>query len=116
MINFCIYISHMKVKIAELKANLSRHVKRVRETGESLEVCVREETVAYLTSATKGAPDSAAARETERLREQLRSAGLVWIAGSDTAIVSPPEVTTSIAGDGRIDVSTVASERKDRRW
>ena len=39
----------MRVKTAELKANLSRYVRQVRETGEAVEILLRDETVAYLT-------------------------------------------------------------------
>jgi len=43
----------MKVKVGQLKTHLSRYLKDIRETGEPIEVCVREDTVAYLTSPAK---------------------------------------------------------------
>jgi len=47
----------MKVKVGQLKTHLSRYLKDVKETGESIEVCVREDTVAYLTpSAPRAQP------------------------------------------------------------
>lgn len=35
----------MKVKVGELKTNLSNYLRRVRDNGEEIEVCIREEAV-----------------------------------------------------------------------
>lgn len=39
----------IKVKVGQLKTHLSRYLKNIKETGEPIEVCVREDTVANLT-------------------------------------------------------------------
>lgn len=109
------YYSHMKVKVADLKANLSRHLRQLQKTGEPIEVCVREDSVAYLTPASAGAPDLVAARQNEALRARLHTAGLVL-----TTECKPshplPAIQSTIARDGRTDVSTVSAMRAERDW
>lgn len=109
------YYSHMKVKVADLKANLSRHLRQLQKTGEPIEVCVREDSVAYLTPASAGAPDQVAARQNEALRARLHTAGLVL-----TTECKPshplPAIQATIARDGRTDVSTVSAMRAERDW
>lgn len=67
----------MKVKIAELKNNLSKYVQSVREGGEPVEVCVRETTVAYLVGAEQ--PKENGQGLNPQLAERLRAKGLRWI-------------------------------------
>lgn len=110
----CDYVVHMKVKVADLKANLSQYLRRVRETGERIEVCVREDKVAYLTSAADGVPDAAAVRESDALRRRLHEAGLTLV--YEGAARPLPDVKASMAGDRRTDVATVAAMRAEKGW
>ncbi len=99
----------MKVKVSELKTHLSRYLKDLEENG-MIEVCLREEPVAYLVSA-------GAAPQTTRkdLADKVRAAGLRLHAPSREQRPSTPPVA-GIAGDGRTDVSTVESMRKERNY
>ena len=64
----------MKVKIGEAKTHLSRLVKEVNETGEPLELCVREDTVAYIVPAKH---QTEAEKEYEELVKQIEKSGLI---------------------------------------
>ena len=109
------YYSHMKVKVADLKANLSRHLRQLQKTGGTIEVCVREDSVAYLTPASAGVPDQVAARQNEALRVRLHAAGLVWTTECKPSHPLPP-IQAAIARDGRTDVATVSAMRAERDW
>lgn len=104
----------MKVKVANLKANLSRYLRQVQESGESIEICVRDERVAYLTPASAGVLDAGAARESEALRRRLQAAGLVLAAEGSAQPL--PRVQPVVAGDGRTDCRTVSALRAGRDW
>lgn len=106
----------MRVRIADLKANLSKHVRRVRETGDRIEVCVREDPVAYLVALGTSLSNAETDRRNEAVRENLRAAGLEWVAGGDACPSSLPSITPSVAGDGRTDVRTITDERRTRAW
>lgn len=60
--------------MGEAKTHLSRLVKEVNETGEPLELCVREETVAYLMPAKKRSQEEI---EREELQKKLKEVGLI---------------------------------------
>ena len=70
-------LGRMKVKIGELKDQLSHYLRIVRETGQDVEVCIRDEPVAMLQSmanATRTPDDAIRAK----LRERLSDQGLAW--------------------------------------
>jgi prevent-host-death family protein len=69
-------VGFMKVKIGEAKTHLSRLVKEVNATGEPLELCVREETVAYILPAKNRSQEE---KEREELEEKLKSSGVVMM-------------------------------------
>jgi antitoxin (DNA-binding transcriptional repressor) of toxin-antitoxin stability system len=63
----------MKVKIGELKTHLSKYLRNLKESDEPIEICLREDTVAYLTAAKSedsGNPDPAG------LKRRLEAAGI----------------------------------------
>ena len=108
---------------SQLKTHLSRYLRELQDGGEPIEVCVREETVAYLTPAKGGVgPDEPSLdREIKLLEENLRAAGLRldaaswrrnWQGRQDAPMVDPPPA----AGDGRTDINTVAQMRQGRPW
>lgn len=99
----------MKVKVSELKTHLSRYLKHLDDDGP-IEVCLREETVAYLVSALASNPASQQA-----LADKVRSAGLLLHQASRR---QAPETlpVAHVAGDGRVDISTVESIRGERDY
>ena len=105
----------MRVKTAELKANLSRYVRHVRESGEPVEIFLRDELVAYLTPA-EGAhhltPDEMAKQRD--LESSFSEAGLICQLARPA--VKIPAVNPSVAGDGREDRVTVAELRAEKAW
>lgn len=98
----------MKVKIGELKTHLSKYLRDLEGTDEPIEVCVREETVAYLRSAKvedRGNPNSA------RLSRRLEAAGITvsqW--GYDTEPLGSPGRCENPAG-GPNSVETIRQQR-----
>lgn len=104
----------MKVKIAELKAKLSQHIRYVRTSGDRIEVCIREEPVAYLT-AVGGEEAIREAEVAARAKARLRDAGLSLVQ-TPVPRANLPKIHPSIAGDGQEDVNTVESIRKEKSW
>lgn len=105
----------MKVKVGELKTHLSRYLKDIAESGEYIEVCVRDKPVAYLTSASKANAPSAATREQTSLQTQLNEEGLIWIPRQ----INPPdkpELKPQLAGDQKKDVNTTDMMRQEKNW
>lgn len=103
----------MKIKVADLKANLSRHLRQLRQTGEVIEVCVREDSVAYLSPVHKKGAEEARAEDAMRLR--LRRSGLILAKeGSPPAPLAPQ--SAAVAGDQRTDLSTVSALRAEKDW
>jgi prevent-host-death family protein len=105
-------LGRMRVKVGELKTHLSKYLREIRETGEPIEVCVREEPVAWLTPARGGRDQT----ERERLAERIRQSGLVWT----NAAHPPPKgrflPEPVVAPDGRVDIDTVAQMRSEKDW
>lgn len=102
----------MKVKIAELKTHLSKYVQSLRDGGEPIEVCVREQTVAYLSaSETKATEDhSASVRELEK---RLALEGLRLHAMGQ---VTNRRYKPGFARDGKHPENSVVAIRKERDW
>jgi len=99
----------MKVKVSELKTNLSRYLKHLDEAG-TIEVCLREEPVAYLVSAR-----SPSERTQQVLADKVSEAGLV-LRSSSSRRPTGAIPTPGVAGDGRTDISTVESMRQLRNY
>ena len=119
MTNCCDHVGHMRVKSAELKTHLSHYLRLVQETGEDIEVCVRETPVAYLTR-TKEAPVNAALNlETRQLEAAFLTVGLTLVSPLAVPSLHPEPrrlPTPTIAGDGRTDLDTVEETRQQRDW
>ena len=93
----------MKVKIGELKDQLSHYLRIVRETGQDVEVCVRDEPVAMLQSierASRTPNDVVRARLSQRLLDH----GLLWHFSTeeDAEVGDLPPVTALMAGESSI--------------
>ena len=101
---------NMKVKVGELKTHLSSYLRKIEESGEPIEVCVRERAVAYLTPVRK---ESESGDET--LINRLQRAGIAWNGtggNSGKTLTFEPQV----AGDGRTDQISTDKMRKGRDW
>ena len=98
----------MKVKVGELKTHLSKYLRDLEGSDEPIEVCVREDTVAYLSSAKAGDggnPNSA------RLNRRLEAAGITvsrW--GNAAEPLRSPGRCENPAG-GPNSVETIRRER-----
>ena len=107
----------MKVKTADLKANLSSYVRKVRETGEPVEILLREEAVAYLTPVYGEKKQTVQEiQDMKALERDLAEIGLTCQmarAGSKPSDVTP---APAVAGDGQADVITVESIRSEKDW
>ena len=107
-----------KVKTAELKANLSRYLREVRETGEEIQVCVREEPVAYLCALPRKSPAEARLeREVGEWRESFAKVGLGFDGGNyrqGAGSTRLPEPNS--APDGKTSVDTVGEMRREKDW
>lgn len=102
----------MKVKVGQLKTHLSRYLKNVRDTGEPIEVCVREDTVAYLTpyapqgEASMSQPDS-------DLVQQLEADG---ISVTHWACKPNPTIKPGSCAAPTKGVNSVESIRAEKNW
>ena len=99
----------MKVKVSQLKTHFSRYLKNLEEAGQ-IEVCLREEPVAYLTAVT-----TKASSKEEDLVDKVAAVGLVLHRASrrPSRLRIPPP---TVAGDGRADLITVESMRANRDY
>jgi antitoxin (DNA-binding transcriptional repressor) of toxin-antitoxin stability system len=99
----------MKVKIAELKTHLSKYVQALREGGEPVEVCVREQTVAYL---TKAQPASSVEAD-RQLADRLQRKGILL---HRSGFVTSRRLEPGLPGDGKKVENSVVAIRKEKDW
>ncbi|MCC5845807.1 MAG: hypothetical protein JJU05_16285 [Verrucomicrobia bacterium] len=105
------HVGHMKVKIAELKTHLSKYVQALREGGEPVEVCVREQTVAYL---TKAQPASSPSAEADRaLADRLKRKGILL---QRPGFVTSRRLEPGLPGDQKKMENSVVEIRKEKDW
>jgi antitoxin (DNA-binding transcriptional repressor) of toxin-antitoxin stability system len=105
----------MKVKIGELKTHLSKYLRQMQESREPIEVCMREEPVAYLAPLVEKAPGAEQSRALQQAR--LAEVGLS-LANGCGAVVRPREFepAPSPPGDGRRGVDTVREMRESKDY
>ena len=106
----------MQVKSAELKTHLSHYLRLVQETGEDIEVCVRETPVAYLTRTKEAPMNTAQQLETRQLEAAFQTVGLTLAAPVALPSTTRRIPTPSLAGDGRTDVDSTQEMRNQRDW
>lgn len=106
----------MKVKTAELKNNLSRYLRRIREAGETIIVYDRNRPVAILSPLPAGSIfDPKENGELDEMHLRFAEVGLEL--RRPTALVNKlPKVKTTPAPDNRTDVVTVQDMRRARNW
>lgn len=110
------YNGHMKVKVAELKSRLSHYLRVVQESGEDIEICVRETPVAYLVGCAKHGSASPEARaESARLREALAAVGLA-ATPRDAEQAPLPAVRPVRVGPAGKQIDTVKEIRQQKEW
>ena len=102
----------MKVKIGELKTHLSKYLRDLEGSDEPIEVCVREDTVAYLSSAkAEDSRNPSSERLNRRLNRRLEAAGITvsrW--GNAAEPLRSPGRCENPAG-GPNSVETIRRER-----
>jgi len=110
------YVSFVKVKTADLKNNLSRYLRRVREMGETIIVCDRDEPVAALTPLTRN-DDAEWTRQRAEALARASTLGLtleIPLKRPRSACMRPTKPV--VARDGRTDVRTIDLVRDNRGW
>ena len=105
----------MKVKTAELKNNLSRYLRRVREAGETIVVCDRDKPVAVLGPLPTEELDPKQKVELDEMQLRFAEAGL-QLRRPTVLMAKLPRVKTIPAPDNRADVVTVEEMRRVRDW
>ena len=106
----------MNVKTADLKNNLSKYLWRIRETGETIVVCDRDEPVAVLAPLDRD--DDA---EWRRYRAEALARATKLGLKIDIPVKRPsgrcmPRVDPTVAPDGRTDISTIDLVRQGREY
>jgi len=103
----------MKVKVGQLKTHLSQYLREIEETGESIEVCVRERPVAYLTPMIKNDMCAKSAPSPELVKSlAVNGIRIVQWGGKMNDFVPTPRP----AGDGRQIENSVVAMREERDW
>lgn len=107
------HLDHVKVKSAELKIHLGRYLRQVEQEGATLEVCVRERTVAYLVPArpADGWGKGAEAGVLSSLKPLGLNVSRATRSSGGGTLPDPVQ-----AGDGREDIVTVEELRRGRDW
>lgn len=105
------HLNLMRVKLGELKTHLSKYLRRIDNDGQTIEVCVREDAVAYLTSArTHDSTEQAK----QQLAQQLQAVGIQvsqW--GSRAPLDLGPQGNCHNPAGGP---NSVESIRQERDW
>jgi antitoxin (DNA-binding transcriptional repressor) of toxin-antitoxin stability system len=102
----------VKIKLGQLKTHLSRYIRELRATGEPIEVCVREDTVAYLTPAHPEGPVADSQNPAARIHS-LEKSGLRLIQSGKKAEgpIQPGTAAQPAAGENSIETI-----RAGRSW
>jgi len=110
LVVFLHQLDQMKVKTGDLKTNLSRYLREMRATGNPIEVCVREETVAYLTPASFDSEGQAAREE---LSSRLAAGGITVTRWGSKPTYQPKP---GCPRDGRNTENSVLAMRREKDW
>ena len=102
----------MKVKSTELKTHLGRYLRAVEQDLTTIEVCIRDRTIAYLIPATnEGSRSPCEASPLLALKRVGVKVQSPTFPGEEVALSGPV-----LAGDGREDVVTTDEMRGGRDW
>ena len=106
----------MKVKTAELKNNLSRYLRRVREAGETIVVYDRDKPIAILGPLPeRESADPKQKAELDEMQVRFAKVGLD-LRRPDALLNRLPKVKAMPASDGRTDIDSVKEMRQSRDW
>jgi antitoxin (DNA-binding transcriptional repressor) of toxin-antitoxin stability system len=109
----------MDVKTGELKNNLSRYLKRLAETGESITILDRDRPVAKITPirGKRGTPESTWTKERTRLLAKAAKLGIkITLHEKEPSPLREMKLRPQIAPDGRTDVETVIEMRREKDY
>ena len=109
----------MQVKIAELKNNLSRFLKRLAKTGEAITILDRNRPVARLTPmrGKQGLLGSSWSKERETLLSRAAKKGVkLRLQEDEPPPLSSLKIAPSVAPDGRTDLETAVQLRKEKEY
>jgi len=98
----------MKVKIGDLKTHLSQYLRDLKESDEPIEVCVREDTVAYLTAARE---EDRGHRDPAGLNRRLEAAGISVSKWGRSEVSLRAVGRCQAPADGPNSVETIRQER-----
>lgn len=106
----------MNVKVADLKNNLSRYLARLRQTGETIIVCDRDDPVATLSPIQRD-EDAEWQRYREECLARAKKIGLqIEIPLHRPDRSKKPKANPSVAPDGRTDIRTIDFVRGGRDY
>jgi len=111
MIKITGHVDRMKVNSAELKTHLGRYLRTVEQDRVTLEVRLRDRTVAYMIPSSDAGKAVASAGDLP-LHELKRVGMKMDVPIRGKASLEPP----LLAGDQREDVVTVERMRQERDW
>ena len=111
----------MQVKTAELKNNLSKYLRRVRETGEPITVCDRNKPVAVLSplppEQAETEEDREWLKERERILKKAKKLGIrLSIPRKRPRPLRELGIHPTVAPDGRTDIKTIDLIRGGRDY
>ncbi len=111
----------MQVKTAELKNNLSKYLRRVRETGESITVCDRDKPVAVLSplppEQVEGVENREWLKERERILKKAKRLGIrLTMPKKKPRPMRELGIYPTVAPDGRTDIKTIDLVRGGRDY
>lgn len=111
----------MQIKTAELKNNLSKYLRRVRETGESITICDRDKPVAVLSPLPPEAVESEEDREWLKERERIlkkakKLGGRLTLSRKCPRPMRELALHPTLAPDGRTDIKTIDLVRGGRDY
>jgi prevent-host-death family protein len=109
----------MKVKTGELKNNLSRYLKRLVETGESITILDRDRPVARIMPlrGKRGAKPSAWSKERARVLERAAKLGIkLSMPETEPKLLRDIPIIPRKAPDGKQGIETVASMRGEKNY
>jgi antitoxin (DNA-binding transcriptional repressor) of toxin-antitoxin stability system len=109
----------MRVKTGDLKNNLSRYLKHLAQTGESITILDRDRPVAKITPIRKrrGVPESAWVMERAKLLARAEKLGIqIAIPESEPRPLKSLGIEPRIAPDGRTDIDSVVEMRKEKDY
>lgn len=106
----------MNVKTADLKNNLSKYLRRVRERGETIIVCDRDEPIATLSPVVRDEDAEWAKQRAEALARAQKAGLTIDIPLKRPGPAPLMDITPTVAPDGRTDINTIDLVRGGRDW